>query len=301
MTLPNFLVLGVAKAGTTSLYHYLGQHPEIGMSQISEPRYLIQAGGQLASDIPRPIHIRIASLEDYHAQYAHVANRKARGDISPHYFVYPTLAVLGIRRVVPDGKIITIFRQPADRGYSNYLMCVRRGGEPIQTFAHALDAEREGIPFPNRRKRHYFAWGFYAERVQLFLNAFPQNQFLFLLYDDLVRNPQALLRQVFEFLEVDPNFQPNVGIRHNAGSWPNHFTIHRAVKSLRPLQRQIGRIVPDSMRRAAAEWFQARNSRTPPKLDTVLRRELTDAYREDILRLQDIIQRDLSAWLRDPE
>jgi hypothetical protein len=296
MALPNFLVIGVGKSGTTSLYHYLGQHPQIGMSKIKEPRYLIHAGCELAPTIPCTTVFRVTSLAEYQQQYAPVADRKARGDISPTYIMHPEQAILGIRHVVPDAKLIAIFRHPADRGYSNYLMHVRMGDEVLPTYAEALAAERAGLRRADGQARNYFDRGFYAARLQQFVDAFPQNPFHFLLYDDLVRDPNSLLRQLFRFLEVDEEFQPDMEVRHNAGSWPQHFLSHRIITSSNPIKRRIVRTIPTRLRRTVVEWFQEKNLQKPPKLDPALRRELTGMYREDILRLQDILHRDLSAW-----
>jgi hypothetical protein len=297
MALPNFLVVGVGKAGTTSLYHYLGQHPEIGMSRIKEPRFLIYAGHCLAPEKEYTATFRVATLQDYEAQYAPVADRKVLGDISPTYIMHPELSILGIRQYVPNAKMIIIYRQPADRGYSNYLMHVRMGDEPLPTYEAALAAEKAGLPRFRGQMRTYFDRGFYAQRTLTFLNAFPKNQFLFLLYDDLVRDTNALLETVFRFLDVDPTFRPDTTERHNAGSWPTHFGAHRVITSMHPWKRRLVRLIPDPVRNPLVQWFHAQNLRKPPRMDPALRAELTSRYKDDIVQLQKIIGRDLSGWL----
>jgi hypothetical protein len=297
MALSNFLIIGVAKAGTTSLYHYLGQHPDIATSRTREPNYLIYYG-HLMDPIIGPLpKFRVRTIEEYEALYSGKENRRARGDISPTYIVYPKQTIAGIRKYVPEAKIIVIYRQPADRGYSNYLMYVRKGTEPLLSYAEALAAETAGRPRIGGRQRTYFNRGFYREHTEKFLQAFPRERFLFLLYDDLIRDPTGLLRSIFLFLDVDAAFAPDTSKRHNAALWPRNLLAHRVVTSTNPIKKNLMRLIPDVPRKAIWDWIYSFSFRQPPKLDPELRRDLTLRYRDDIRGLQDLIGRDLSGWL----
>lgn len=297
MALPNFLIIGVGKSGTTSLYHYLGQHPQIAVSRIREPKFLMYAGHLLFPIQGKTPHFRVFTVEEYEALYAGNENRPARLDISPSYLVFPEQTIPGIRKYTPDVKMMVIYRQPADRGYSNYLMHVRMGDETLAGYPEALAAEAAGIPRVDGRPRTYFNRGFYLERTKAFLQAFPRERFLFLLYDDLARDPAELLRTIFQFLEVDSDFTPDMRTRHNAGSWPRSQFAHRMVTSTHPIKRRLAGLIPSALRKQISRRFYALNLQPPPQLDPALRRELTLRYREDILGLQDLIGRDLSGWL----
>jgi hypothetical protein len=295
LTLPNFVLIGVPKAGTTSLQQHMSKHPEVFAAW--EPRFLHYAGLTMDPGEEDRREFRIKTLEEYEAVFAAHAGKKALGDSSPSYLMYPEPSISGIRQYVPKAKFIAIFRHPADRGYSDYVMQVGLGQEPCRQYADALRAEQEGRQRDNSQWRHYFRFGFYAAQTRKFLDAFPRGQFLFLLYDDLVRDSQGLLRLIFQYLEVDPGIIPDMGKRFKVGRWPKHFRLHNLLNSKRGPVRWTERILSRKVHRKIMHWLNAKNLGRPPALDPQLRRELTGRYREDILKLQDLIGRDLSGWL----
>jgi hypothetical protein len=124
MTMPNFLIIGAAKSGTTSLHHYLKQHPQVYMSQIKEPSFFAFEGTKPA--IPGPwkrwaAHNFITDIQAYRSLFQGVSDEVAIGEASTIYLVHPT-APQRIRHYVPDAKLIAILRDPAERAYSNYRM-----------------------------------------------------------------------------------------------------------------------------------------------------------------------------------
>jgi hypothetical protein len=299
MTLPNVLLLGVGKAGTTSIYHYVRQHPQAAVSRIREPKFLMYAGHlerPIRAAVPR---FQVFSLSAYEALYSGFENRNARMDISPSYLVFPEQTILGIRRYVPGAKMTVVYRHPADRGYSNYLMHVRMGDERLTGFSEALQAEKDGVPREGGQIRTYFDRGLYAARTRRFLAEFPREKFLFLLYDDLTGDPRGLLRQLFRFMDIDPDFSPDLSLRHNIGAWPRRMGLHRLATSAHPVKRGLARLLPGGMRESVKRTIHKRNLEEPPALDPELRRRLTRLYRDDILGLQELIGRDLSAWVAD--
>jgi len=296
MAFPNVVLLGVGKAGTTSIYYYAAQHPQVGVSKIREPKFLLYAG-HLQNPIRHAVpHFRIRTVGEYEALYADCKDRRARLDISPTYLMFPDQTIHGIRRYVPEAKLVAIFRQPADRGYSNYVMHVRMGDEHLLNFADALQAEKDGLRREGGNVRSYFNRGFYYARTKRFLDEFPRERFLFLLYDDLVGDPQGFFGRLFGFMDVDPGFSPDRSRRHNPGAWPRRIAWHHLVTSMNPLKRKLAQLVPASVRMPLRQALRKGNLTAAPTLDPELRRRLTREYRDDILRLQDLIGRDLSAW-----
>jgi hypothetical protein len=300
MTLPNFLVLGVAKAGTSSLNHYLNQHPDIGMAREKEPAFLLYAGNQrypYPGFLPR---VKTRTIAEYEALFQGTESKAARGEITPTYFAYPMQTICGIREYLSNPKMIVVFRHPVDRGYSNYLMHLREGNEPITDYSAAVQAEASGKLRPNQKQRTYIQRSFYAEHTRAYLAAFPRDRFLFLLYDDLVRTPDVFFRSVWEFLEVPADFQPDTSIRFHVAATPRWIRLNFLLQSSHPMKRRLVHFLPEELRKQVHSQIRAKNQMTPPKLDPALRKTLNEGFREDILVLQDLIDRDLTEWLRDP-
>jgi hypothetical protein len=295
MALPNFVLIGVPKAGTSSIREYLIQHPQVYAAW--EPRFLHFAGQAIAPGLVDNRTFRITSLEAYEALFDPYADRKALGDSTPSYLMYPDPSIAGIKKYVPGANFIAIFRQPADRGYSEYVMQVSQGQEPCRTFAQAIRAEKAGWKRDNGQWRQYFRRGFYSNTTRKFLEAFPRERFLFLLYDDLVRDPRSLIRSIFEFLDVDPEFAPDMENRYRVGRWPKHFRLHSLLTSRRGPVRWTEKILSRRLYKKIIRRLNTVALGNPPRLDPELRRELTTQYREDILIFQDMIGRDLSRWL----
>src|SRR5215210_1748036 len=152
--LPNFLVIGAGKSGTTSLYHYLRQHPDVYMSPVKEPLFFAAEGGRIRFPGPDGRMISRAAnpgavtrMKDYRALFAGVSGKKAVGEASPQYLYTPE-APLRIKHYVPEAKLIAVLRNPVERAYSAFLHRTRLGREPLADFSEALRQEdsrmREG-------------------------------------------------------------------------------------------------------------------------------------------------------------
>ncbi len=295
MRFPNFLIIGAHKAGTTSLYQYLRQHPEIYMSPMKEPHFLAYDGaGRGESNM-------ITRLEDYLAQFAGVADETAIGEASTSYLHNPS-TIERIRHHIPDARIMAVLRHPADRAYSNFLFYRLVGKEPISDFAAALEQEesriRDGWPrFLPPLNWGYKRIGFYSEPVRQYLQAFDREHIRFYLYDDFQSDPKAMLKDVFGFLHVDEGFVPDMSVRHNISGIPKSRAVHdwtTGPKLWSPLYKAL---VPDKTRQQIRLSLRRLNLQSPPPIPEEVRRTLTAEYREDILKLQDLIDRDLSHWI----
>ena len=295
MTMPNFLIVGAQKAGTTSLYYYLKQHPQIYMSPRKEPHFFEGMHG----DFYRPGRVMppVTDLADYQALFEGVTDEKATGEASASYLYSPKAPTL-IKRSIPDARLIAILRNPADRAYSNFLHCVRGGRESIVDFAEALRVEEERIKGNWGPLWHYKQKGFYYAQVKRYLDTFGRDLFRVWLYEDLRTQPLDVLRDVLEFLEVDDTFVPDMSIEHNTSALPRNKTLYRAAKKLiarNPALKLaiLERFLPAGPRR----YVKRRIFVQPPPFPAEIRDRLLDTYTEDILKLQKLIGRDLSPWL----
>ena len=149
MPTPSFLIVGAQKSGTTSLYHYLSQHPQVFMSSVKEPNFFAFEGQQVDYRGPagQPASINLYSVtdwDDYQRLFADAGAAVALGEASTLYMAVPGTAER-IRQRIPDVRIIAILRDPVDRAFSSYLHCRRTGREPYAEFETALQHERERI------------------------------------------------------------------------------------------------------------------------------------------------------------
>jgi len=274
MTLPNFLIIGAAKSGTTSLYYYLRQHPDIFMSPVKEPNYYTDEDN-LA---PNSIRSRTA----YEKLFAGAKGQRAIGEASVRYLN----AITGIDRIHADldgVRLIVSLRQPADRAYSSYLQHSASGRE-TQRVEEAL--QPGSYPFETSR---------YYPRLRRYYGRFPRQQIKVILFEDLATNPQNVVREIFRFLDVDPGFIADTSIRHNPGVAPrSRFLNHLFVSGMRLFRP----VVPQSLlSKGLATRLHRPMLRKPEPMSPLLRRRLTEQYRDDILATAELIGRDLSHWL----
>lgn len=291
MLMPNFLIIGAQKAGTTSLYHYLKQHPQVYMSPVKEPHFYTYEGEKLNTHGPgRNLSIPITNLEVYQAMFQEVSDETAIGEASPSY-IYSPKAPERIRHYIPNTKLIAILRHPAERAYSNFLHSIRYNCEPLNDFAQALQEEEVRIRDNWGFLWHYKQKGFYYVQLKRYFDLFDQEQIRVYLYEDLNTNPNRVLRDIFQFLSVDENFAPDISTKHNVSGIPKNRTLQAIGMSLNPILKSF---LPVGLHRSIRNRILIK----PPELPLEIRRQLIEVYREDILKLQALIQQDLSIWLK---
>jgi hypothetical protein len=300
MIMPNFLIIGAAKAGTTALYHYLNQHPQIYMSPVKEP-YFFEFEGKNGR-IQGPYGLRksyITDLENYQKLYSQVKDEIAIGEASPGYLDRPQ-APERIKHYVPDAKLIAILRNPVERAYSNYLMMVRLGHEPLLNFSQALADEENRI-----KKQWSFVWyykqrGFYYRFLKRYFSLFDQSQVRVYLYDDYQSSNIAVLQDVFKFLNVDSDFQPDVTLKHNISCeayFPKRAFLHHYLKPSSSVQSTLRKVLPGKVQKQLNATLMKLNQGEKPPLHPEAKQSLIVEYRDDILKLQDLLNQDLSKWL----
>lgn len=295
---PTFLVIGAMKAGTTALYTAFDQHPEVFMSPVKEPNFF--AFAETPPDFQAPIdqradgvnHTSVTDAAAYRRLFAEAPPEQPRGEAS-HWYLYHPEAPANIARYVPDARLIAMLRNPVERAYSEFLHFVRDGDEPITDFAAALDAEPERIT-KNWALGRYVDRGRYDEQIERYLDRFPREHLRIVLFDDFVGHPEAVRRDLFQFLGVDPSFQPEAR-RVNASGVPRSRWLHAALTAARPVRDAVVPLLPDPV----VDWVNAlknRNLEKPP-MPSDVRARLIDAFRPHVRRLESLIDRDLSHWL----
>jgi hypothetical protein len=301
--MPNFLIIGAPKSGTTSLAQYLGQHPEIYISPQKEPYFFAFENEQvdfLGPGIQGKDHIInnavVVDLEEYRRLFQGVSDEVAIGEASTLYLAFPKAAER-IKHHIPDVKLIAILRNPADRAYSAFMHALRDNYESITDFSSALAAEEERIKLNWGPLWRYQDQGFYYRQLKQFFDLFDSHQIKIYLYEDLVNNRSGLLRDVFDFIGVDENFIPDTSAKYNVTGIPKNKLLHELLSKPNLLRTSVKTIIPQGFRKKLAINLKNANL-AKPELPQEIRQQLIEIYREDILELQKLIQRDLTTWLQ---
>jgi len=290
--LPNFIVIGAAKAGTTALYWYLSEHPSVFMSPIKETNYFaygLNQHGQLLYGDPEVHRFPVKSLSEYEQLFANAGTAVAVGEASPIYLECPQAAAR-IRETMPDIRLICSLRHPVDRAYSDYQMYLRRRGR-------RFDPERD-LKLTSawaRPDSHWMEIGRYHAQLSRYFSLFRRDRIHVSLFDDLKSNPSGVVRDVYRFLDVDPEFAPDFSTPHAIGGMPSSVLLESVFMS-----GSLRSLVKPWIPKAATNWIRrlrARTMRQAPPLPPDLRQELTGYFRDDIARTSDLIGRSLQHWL----
>ncbi|MGH3088386.1 MAG: sulfotransferase family protein [Rubrobacteraceae bacterium] len=296
--LPNFFIVGAAKAGTTSLYRYLDQHPDVFMSSLKEPNWFsrVHAPGRVSF---------VSSEEEYLSLFEGRDGESAAGEASPSY-LWDEKAPRRIKEAVPRAKIIAILRHPVERAFSDYLQTVQWEQEDLP-FLEALKRGYETEPKVYGVSRLYVDLGFYSEQLRRYLDVFGRERVKVFLHEEFKEEPRAALKSVLEFLEVDPSHASSIrtDVEYNKYSVPKEGTFNRVAE--RVLESRVFRsrrftalrakLIPDPKLRFRMRQYLRFEEGEKPGIDEDSRRFLMELYRPDILELQGLIDRDLEHWL----
>ncbi|HEX5578375.1 MAG TPA: sulfotransferase [Candidatus Limnocylindria bacterium] len=289
---PNFFIVGAPRCGTTALYAYLEQHPDVFMPYHKEPVFF---GADLGK---RP---RSFDREAYLNLFKRGIGRKRRGEATVWY-LYSQAAPEEIRAFSPDARIIIMLRNPVDMIYSLHSHQLFTADEEIEAFEEALAAEsdrRAGRRIPATTTRPegllYRDCGRYASHVRRWLTAFGPDAVKVIIFDDFSADPAGVYRQTLEFLDLDSTFQPEFNVVNR----------NKGVRSQRllaltssPRFYAATRWLPGPLFHAFRRGLKRLNTRhrSRPPMDPELRRELTAEFAPDVEELGRVIGRDLSRW-----
>jgi hypothetical protein len=299
--LPNFLIVGAAKSGTTSLYQYLHEHPEIFMSGNKEPRFFISSVfTNMSSDDPRYsalLDLTITEYDEYTKLFRDAGKYKAIGEATATYLYYYQEAIPNIKKYLNDVKIIIILRNPVDRAFSSYKHLVREQYE-TRSFEECLELEEARKQNNWSLLNFYKDAGNYYRQVKSYIDNFKLVKIV--LYDHLRTDNIALIKDIYRFLEVSDRFVPNFNKQYNVSYIPksiflNNFFVkpNTFKKNLKPI---VDFVFPPHKRKkiiTELKTFNEANYQMNPKTREVL----IEAFREDIIMLQTLINMDLSHWL----
>lgn len=283
MTLPNFLILGAARCGTTSLHYYLAEHPDVCMSSIKEPNYfLFDETGQPCIDDRRIAAKSVPDRARYEKLFTQPA--KAVGEASPLYLYNRETPAL-IRKAAPDARLIAIAREPVERTWSHFVYVNDDLGErTVPAFREAVEREL-GLPYePYRTGTHFVRLSAYAEQLERYREVFPSEQLLVIGYDDLIRRTAETLATICAFLGIDDSFAFDTSVQYNPSSGERSWVarLDRVVRPAFPyLKRALPAAVSGRLARGRARLRAASRSDAAPPIPADLRATLNAHFAPD--------------------
>ena len=297
--LPNFLIVGAAKCGTSSLHNYLNQHPNIFMPSFNEEGINVKEPQFLVKDkVKNRLHFGVWTWKGYQSLFNQVRQQKAIGESSVFYLFYYQDAINEIKnRLGNDIKIIIMLRNPIDRAYSAFQH-VSRGLKEQQTFEYSLQIE-EGRLEQDRNLSPmvmYKEMGMYYNMVKAYLDSFKDVHII--LHEDFNFSTSKVVKEVFQFLDVDENQKINSDIRYNVGgkTWSNS-TLKKVFVTESKLKTVMKKIAPEKARKTIRDIL------TRPFIKKIsmkkkTREDLIRYFRKDIKKLAILINKDLTDWTK---
>jgi hypothetical protein len=289
---PNFLIVGAAKSGTTSLYAYLRQHPDIFMPEWKELSFF-------TGDSFTPLH-KAKKPYYYYKVFARAKNESAIGEASTSY-LYDETAAGNIKEKLGTIKIIIALRDPVSMSYSLYNHQLRREGETIESFEEALEKEDVRRTNSEFRKKcygwhanyYYYQRALYYHQVKRYVDTFGKDNVFIILFEELVAETLGVVQNTYRFLGVDDAYVPEIKIHNPAGAilkipifWKDsglflktfQFVFSKnLIKKMPHLLRNVGR-------------------KPPQPINPITAKKLRKRFYEDICQLEQLIGKDLSTW-----
>lgn len=292
---PSFIIAGVARCGTTSLYHYMKQHPQIAFPSQKEPKYF----SSISLEFPHKgigddtvDNMAIKDKKSYYRIFDKLDKNSIIGEASSDYLFYHNFTVDAIKKELGDIPIIFSIRNPIDRAFSAYNNLIRDGRENLD-FMEALRAEEERIADNWDWMWAYKQGGLYADAIEHFKKEFSRVKVV--LFDDLENDSDNELSEIFEFLGVDSSFHVNSETKYSHSGKPRNKLIglltDRNNKGVYAIRRLVISIVPRSFLEKIASKLLKKDD-----IHDESKQYLAEYFKSDIEKLEQVISRDLSQW-----
>lgn len=309
MNKPDFFIVGAAKAGTTSLYEYLKQHPGIYFSPVKEPNYFstdidvnefssayrkntfLDVEAYFSGQPLKPLQLTYVRKEEhYQMLFEGVSGEKAVGEASTSYLV-SEVAAKNIRDYNPEAKIIAVLRNPISRAFSHYLMALRYGHTRL-SFREALEKDINTEPKGIGKSEMFIEFGMYATQLKRYYEVFPENQVKVIFFEDLVQHPDKVLKEVQAFLNVE-NMKLDTGRSHNEAKIPKFPLINKIVA-----QSGLKKIVKAMVKGKTIEKLKSTmfDSGKGKRINEKDKEFLINIYENEIDELAAMTKTDLSHW-----
>ena len=292
--LPNFLIIGASKCGTTALYYYLKQPPDISFPNLKEPKYFSSVNKKFPhngiGDMSVDKHV-IKSLAQYKSLFSSIENKRV-GEASPDTIYFHNKTAPQIKEILGDIPIIIILREPVKRAFSAFMYLKRDSREKLN-FIDGLLAEDKRLS-----NNWDFIWGYkkcglYYNQVKTFMNIFSNVKIV--LQEELKNDTTSVLKQIYSFLAVDINFTADVSLNHNESGIPKN----RISKFLLSRSNIVSTIIREIMKKLIPRSLLQKVASKSLEKITILDDDITNLkpyFYDDICKLERLINKDLSSW-----
>jgi len=301
MVKPNFLIVGAPKSGTTSLYYYLKQHPDIYLPDKKELHYftceLINRfqSGPGDADVVKGL---CETKEDYYKHYSNVSNQPIVGEVSPSYLYFSEVASQ-IKKELGNVKILIMLRNPRDKAYSQYMHLIRDGRENLP-FIDALLKENERKDKNWGDFWRYAESSLYSERVKTYIETFVAENVHVDFFEDFVDEPPIVLSRIYEFLKVDSSFKADTDRVYNKSGLSKLQFVTNLFSQKNAIKGFIRHLVPTKVRPIIRETILSYNTKNKPVIDSESAVFLDNYFSEDIKKLEVLLNRPIN-WLKNCE
>ncbi|MFO8015518.1 MAG: sulfotransferase [Candidatus Woesearchaeota archaeon] len=304
MKKPNLFIVGFPKSGTTAMYEYLKQHPQVFMSDYKEPRFF-------ATDLHKESDsfrgegsfFPVRTLPEYLKLFEGAGSRPVIGEASPHYIISKD-AASNIHRFNPSAKILILVREPVGflQSFHSEMVFNLHETEKDMEKALALESERrKGKNLPESAGTpsllYYSEWLKYSDNIRRYLREFPRKQVKIIIFDDFRRDNHKVCRDIYRFLGIDDSFRPS-----SCTPNPNkelRFAFLKAFLRKPLVWRIIHRVIPLKLYGLVENIFKKLFMKEAPrkKISPHLRRKLMRKYKPEVKKVSRLLGRDLvSMW-----
>jgi len=298
--LPNFLIVGAAKSGTSSLHNYLNQHPEVFMPsynregmKVKEPRFLIK------DLVQHRLHNGVWSWEEYKALFNDVKDECSIGESTVLYLYYYKHAIDNIKKYLGKNiKIIIMLRNPTERAYSAFQH-VSRGLQEQYSFEEALMLEEGRMDKdPSLTPMvMYKEMGLYYNMVTAYKENFSNVHVIF--YEDFRDNTELEIKKIFKFLGISISANIDFTRRYNVGGkrWKIQVMKNIFLKDYH-LKTALKKIFPESFRKVIIDILIAISTAKVVGMKEKTRLKLNIFFKDDVRKLSALLNRDLTNWIK---
>lgn len=291
---PNFLIVGAAKSGTTSLCNYLNMHDRVFIPEHKEPKFFFSQHYPeklQGPDKEEALDLMVRSFEEYCNLFPEEGQYLALGEGSVDNLYFYRQSIPLIKEYLGDVRIIILLRNPVKRAYSAYKHLVRQGLES-RSFEQALKLEEDRV-----RDNYMPLWflkraGLYYEQVKAYMHAFSNVEVR--IFETFVKNTNEEMKLLFQFLGVDP-VQVEEGKVYNKSEMPRSKLIYQTIAKNRNYLREVVRSVAGKKYDLLKEKYYS-TFFMKDRMNRKTLQYLNDYFADDISRLEDLLKVDLSQW-----